>query len=101
MSAFDISSHKGEFFSVLETTDNSQVAVMTIAPGEDSGATGNHPGDQVIYCISGHGEVRIAGDRHEITSGQAIIIPARTDHKAFNTGQEDFFFLNVYAPPAY
>lgn len=101
MSVLDVSDHKGEFFSVLETTDNSQVAAMTIQPGGDSGAVGNHPGDQVIYCISGHGEIEIAEKRHEISSGQAIIIPARTDHKAFNTGQDDFFFVNVYAPPAY
>jgi len=41
----------GEFFSVLETTDNSQVATMTIAPGEDSRAYGNHPGDQVTQNL--------------------------------------------------
>lgn len=99
--AFSIEDYKGEFFSVLETADNSQVAAMTIPPGGDSGAYGNHPGDQVIYCIEGEGEVEIAGDRHEIQAGEAIVIPERTDHKAYNTGDEDFFFVNVYAPPAY
>lgn len=101
MNTFSVADHKGEFFSVLETTENSQVAAMTISPGEDSGAVGNHIGDQVIYCIEGKGEVEIAGERHEISSGEAITIPAKTDHKAYNTGQEDFFFVNVYAPPAY
>ena len=101
MGSFSIKDHKGEFFSVLETTDNSQVAAMTIQPGEDSGAYGNHPGDQVIYCIDGEGEIEMGGNKHIITSGEAIIIPERTDHKAYNTGDQPFFFLNVYAPPAY
>ncbi len=101
MSVFSVEDHKGEFFSVLETTDKSQVAAMTIEPGGDSGAVGNHEGDQVIYCISGTGEVDIAGKRHAISAGEAVIIPAHTDHKAFNTGEDDFFFVNIYAPPAY
>lgn len=74
---------------------------MTIEPGEDSGSVGNHEGDQVIYCISGKGEIEIAGNRHSISAEEAVIIPAHTDHKAFNTGSEDFFFVNVYAPPVY
>lgn len=101
MSGFSVTDHKGEFFSVLETAENSQVAAMTIKPGGNSGAYGNHRGDQVIYCISGVGEVEIAGQRHRLKTGEAIIIPAKTDHKAFNTGEEDWFFVNVYAPPAY
>lgn len=74
---------------------------MTIAPGDDSGAVGNHAGDQVVYVISGHGEVAIEGKTEEVTAGQGVIIPAETDHKIHNTGQQDLFFLNVYAPLAY
>jgi len=101
MKLFSVDGRIGEFFSVLETTNNSQVAVMTIAPGEDSGAYGNHPGDQVIYCIDGEGGIEIAGNRYTITSGEAIIIPERTDHKAYNTGDQPFFFLNADGSPAY
>lgn len=101
MATFDVTSHKGEFFSILETTDNSQVATMTIAPGDDSGDVMSHPGDQVVYVINGHGEVAMEGGTEEVAAGQAIIIPADTDHKIHNTGRQDMFFVNIYAPPAY
>ena len=101
MSTFSVDSHKGSFFDILETTENCQVATMTIQPGADSGAVGNHAGDQVVISLAGAGEVEIAGDRHQVHAGEAIIIPAQTDHRAFNTGEEPWFFVNVYAPPAY
>lgn len=101
MVTFDVMSHKGEFFSILETTDNSQVATMTISPGDDSGDIMNHPGDQVVYVIAGHGEILLKKEIQEVAAGQGVIIPAGVDHRIKNTGRQDLFFLNIYAPPAY
>lgn len=101
MKAKDTKKHKGEFFKILETTENSQTAVMTIEPGEDSGAHGIHPGDQVIYCIEGKGEIEIKEEKHPIKEGEFLTIPAKTKHKGYNTGEKDFFFITIYAPPAY
>jgi len=41
--------HRGRFFEVLQQTERSQTAVMTIAPGEDGGPEEEHAGDQILY----------------------------------------------------
>jgi len=51
MQATDITGHRGEFFRVLQQTTQSQVAVMTIAPGHDAGPEEEHTGDQIIYVV--------------------------------------------------
>ena len=90
MKIHDINNSKGKFFEILETTERSQVAVMTIAPGGDSGAHGVHEGDQVVYCIAGEGEIEVASERTRFAAGQTFIIPAQTKHKAYNVGKKIF-----------
>ncbi len=101
MDIHNIEDNSDAFFNVLETTDNSQIATMTISAGGDSGEVGNHPGDQIVYCMSGRGDIEIAGDEGTFSAGQAFIIPAETDHMVYNTGDEKLFLFNVYAPPSY
>jgi len=52
--------YRGRFFEVLQQTERSQTAVMTIAPGEDGGPEEEHAGDQVVYVVEGEALVRIA-----------------------------------------
>ena len=40
----DTTRHRGEFFTVLQETERSQTAVMTIAPGADAGPEERHEG---------------------------------------------------------
>ncbi len=101
MNAQNLFQYKGEFFRVLETTDKSQLAVMTIPAGGDSGAHGLHQGDQFIYCLEGEGQIEIEGERYSLKTGSALTIPAGHKHKGFASPDKDFFFLNIYAPPVY
>lgn len=93
--------HKGNFFEVLETTPNSQIAVMTIEPGGTSGSEGLHPGDQVVVILEGEVEVHIESSKTSVSTHEVIIIPARKRHLIVNNSKKDVFFLNIYAPPAY
>lgn len=101
MKTFDIKKHKGKFFEVLQTTDYSQIAAITIKPGEDSGGGDIHEGDQVVYVLEGEAEVEMNGKRHKAKTGEVFIIPAKTEHTVYSVGKKDLFLLNVYAPPAY
>jgi quercetin dioxygenase-like cupin family protein len=47
----DIGRFRGRFFEVLQETERSQTAVMTIEPGADAGPEETHAGDQVVYVI--------------------------------------------------
>jgi mannose-6-phosphate isomerase-like protein (cupin superfamily) len=93
--------HRGEFFRVLQETERSQTAVMTVAPGQDAGPTETHDADQILYVIEGAAEVRIGEERCVAESGALVTIPAGMLHHVRSVGTVPLFFLTVYAPPAY
>lgn len=101
MHIFDVKKEKGKFFEILATTPQSQVGVMTIKPGEDSGPEDAHPGDQIVYIIEGEAEIETEGEKVRLAGGMAGIIPAKAPHHIYNRGTEDLFFLTIYTPPAY
>lgn len=101
MDIVDIKKSKGEFFKILIETSLSQVGVMTIQPGGDSGPEDVHPGNQIVYIIEGEAEIESEGKKYALTEGMAGIIPAKARHHIYNRGKKDLFFLTIYAPPAY
>jgi len=97
----DTTRHRGEFFTVLQQTERSQTAVMTIAPGADAGPEERHEGDQVLYVIEGEAVVRIGDAEHRAGPGALVMIPAGARHHVRNPGRAPLFFVTVYAPPEY
>lgn len=97
----DIRRHRGEFFTVLQQTKQSQAAVMTLAPGQDAGPEEEHDGDQVIYIVEGEAVVRVGDEERRGGAGTLVTVPARTRHHVRNPGSTPLFFLTVYAPPEY
>jgi hypothetical protein len=71
MDVVDTRRHRGEFFTVLQQTERTQTAVMTIAPGADGGPEERHGGDQVVYVVEGEAVVRIGGARASRGRGRA------------------------------
>ena len=92
---------RGRFFQVVQQTERSQTAVMTIAPGEDGGPEEEHAGDQIVYIVEGEALVRIADKEHHALAGSLVMIPAGTPHYVKNPGKTPLFFVTMYAPPAY
>ncbi len=101
MRAIHPKKYLGTFFKVLKTTKRSQVGIMTLKPGEDSGDEELHPGDQVVYLVDGSLEVTIAKKIVRMTKGSLCIIPPKTHHTLCNRGRTPAFLVSVYAPPAY
>lgn len=97
----DVLGSRGAFFKILGSSPLSQVGVMTIAPGRDSGPADQHPGDQIIFIINGAASVEIDGAVTTLAAGSACIIPAGARHHIYNRGGEELFLLACYAPPAY
>ncbi len=93
--------HRGDFFRVLQETERSQTAVMTVAPGQDAGPEETHVADQILYVIEGQAEVRIGTELAIAGPGTLVTIPAGTPHHVRSTGAVSLFFLTVYAPPEY
>jgi quercetin dioxygenase-like cupin family protein len=101
MKKVNVFQSKGAFFKVLAGTGNSQVAVMTIRPGGNSGSEESHPGDQVVLILEGTAEVRVGEETAEVVAGDVAIIPAGARHVIRNNSAADVFLLSFYAPPAY
>ena len=97
----EIARYRGEFFRVLQQTERSQTAVMTIAAGEDAGPEETHRADQIIYIVEGEAVLRVDGDERRAGAGALIVIPAGARHHVCNPGRTPLFLVTVYAPPEY
>ncbi len=101
MDVVDVFAHRGRFFQVLQATERTQTAVMTIAPGADAGPEEQHEGDQVIYVVEGEAIVRLGDTEHTTGPGALVVVPAGRRHHVRNPGRTPLFFVTVYAPPEY
>ncbi|MEK7195794.1 MAG: cupin domain-containing protein [Patescibacteria group bacterium] len=86
------------FRKVLYTAKNSQLVLMSLAPGEEIGEE-IHQLDQFIRIEGGSGKTVLNGVRHPISDGWAIVVPQGTKHNVINTGTEPMKIYTVYSPP--
>lgn len=87
------------FREVLYTAPHSQLVVMTIQPGEDIGQETHHDRDQFIRVEAGEAEAILDGERHALSDGWAVVIPAGTEHNVINTSStEPLRLYTLYSP---
>lgn len=85
---------------VLFTGPNSQLVVMSIAPGDEIGMEVHEEHDQFIRVEAGEGKASIDGEEFDLKDGSAIVIPARAEHNVWNvSGESKLKLYTVYTPP--
>jgi mannose-6-phosphate isomerase-like protein (cupin superfamily) len=91
------------WFQVLDTTDRSQSAVMTLSAGGHSSEEMNvhQNSDQVLLVVEGEVEADIAGEKKALSKGDTCIVPAGTPHRFANRSKGISVTFNVYSPPEY
>lgn len=87
-----------DYRRVLYTAKNSQLVLMSIAPGDEIGEE-THELDQFIRIEGGNGKAVLDGVEHELKDDWAVLIPAGVCHNIINTGTEPLKLYSVYAPP--
>lgn len=88
-----------DFRRVLYTGKNSQLVLMSIAPGDDIGEEVHHL-DQFLRIEAGTGKAILDGVETEIADGSAIVVPAGCQHNFVNTSStEPLKLYTVYSPP--
>lgn len=88
------------FREVLYTTPRSQLVIMTLKPGEEIGMEHHTGHDQFIRVEAGEGIAILDGERHTLSDGVAVVIPAGTEHNVINTsGTEPMRLYTLYTPP--
>lgn len=87
-----------EFRRVLFSTQNMQLVLMSLKPGEEIGEE-VHEVAQFIRNDQGTGVSIMDGEKHDFSDGDAVVVPAGVRHNIINTGSEDMKLYTVYAPP--
>lgn len=83
---------------VLFTTDNMQLVVMKLNPGQNIPME-THKGTQFVRIEQGKALVQIEQERFYLTNDQIIMIPPRVQHYFENVGQTPLSLYSIYSPP--
>ncbi|QLH77021.1 cupin domain-containing protein [Halosimplex rubrum] len=91
------------FFDVRQTTDDAQVAQMTLSPGQSTGGPDNRhaDSDQWLYVVSGSGRATVDGEDVRFEAEDLLVIEAGETHEIENDGDEPLETLSFYVPPIY
>jgi mannose-6-phosphate isomerase-like protein (cupin superfamily) len=91
-----------EWFEVLQTSDKSQTAIMTLESGKSAGAKEGHKNsDQVLLLLEGELGGEVGEEKATLKKGDVLLIPAGVKHRFTNGGTMPAVTFNVYAPPEY
>ncbi len=88
------------FRKVLYTGQHSQLVLMNLKAGEEIGEEVHPDRDQFFRFEKGEGEVHIDDTIHKVKDGDAVVVPAGSNHNVINTSQTDPLKLyTIYSPP--
>lgn len=85
------------FRTVLYTTNNMQLVLMSLKAGQDIGLEVHPNNDQFFRIETGTGIVEIAGVRRPYEDGTAIQIPRGTQHNIIALTETKLY--TIYSPP--
>jgi mannose-6-phosphate isomerase-like protein (cupin superfamily) len=89
-----------DYRRVLFTGRNMQLVLMTLQPGDEIGLETHDEHDQFIRVEDGTGAVILNGEKHALSDGVAVVIPAGVEHNVVNTSKRDRLRLyTLYGPP--
>lgn len=88
------------FRKVIYTGQHAQLVLMCLQPNEEIGKEVHTVTDQFFRFEQGEGKVLINGEEHVVKDGDAIIVPAGSEHNVINTSSEkQLKFYTIYSPP--
>jgi mannose-6-phosphate isomerase-like protein (cupin superfamily) len=95
-----ITEENNNFRQVLFTGQHQQLVVMALIPNEEIGMEVHETTDQFFRIEKGQGKVVMNSEEKEIKEGDAIIVPAGTQHNVINTSStESLRLYTIYSPP--
>lgn len=95
----ELTKDNDNFRHVLYTGEHMQLVLMSLLPGEDIGMEIHEENDQFFRFDAGEGKVIVGETEYDVTDGDAIVVPAGTQHNVINTSEDDSLkFYTIYAP---
>lgn len=87
-----------DYRRVLYTAKNSQLVLMSLAPGEEIGKETHHL-DQFLRFEEGEAKVILDDVEYDVSDGFSVVIPQGTKHNVINTGATTLKLYSLYSPP--
>lgn len=88
------------FRKVLYTAKHTQLVIMSLKPNEEIGMEVHPDNDQFFRFEQGQGKCIIDGNEYEVSDGDAVIVPAGSQHNVINTSSTvELKLYTLYSPP--
>jgi len=88
------------FREVVFTGAHSQLVLMCLKPSEEIGSEVHPNVDQFFRIEKGEGKVVMNDEEHLVKDGDAVVVPAGTQHNVINASVVDELKLyTIYSPP--
>ena len=89
-----------DFRRVLNTTERSQLVLMSVPAGGEIGQETHEDTDQILIFVEGSGEAVFAGvERRPVNAGDVVVVPAGTQHNFIANGGQPLKLFTMYTPP--
>jgi uncharacterized cupin superfamily protein len=80
-------------------TKNVWVGTSAVEPGFTSNEHAHGDQEEIFYCVSGRGKIRVDGEECRVEIGDLVYAPPGSTHQLINDGAEIFKVLAVVSPP--
>jgi len=95
----ELTIENSNFREVLYTAPHCQLVLMSLLPRQDIGLEVHEENDQFFRFESGVGQVIIDGNEYNVKDGDAVIVPAGSEHNVINTSEtESLKLYTIYSP---
>ena len=89
-----------DFRRVLNTTERSQLVLMSVPAGGEIGQETHEDTDQILIFVEGSGEAVFGGvEKRPVNPGDVVVVPAGTQHNFIANGGEPLKLFTIYTPP--
>ncbi|HET9097453.1 MAG TPA: cupin domain-containing protein [Candidatus Baltobacteraceae bacterium] len=95
----ELARRNSDFRRVLNTTQHSQLVLMSIPAGGEIGEETHKNNDQILVFAQGKGHAVFGGDRRTVRGGDVVVVPAGTKHNFVADEEQALKLYTIYAPP--
>lgn len=83
---------------VSKTLAQNSAVSLTLFAFDEGEEISSHEsnGDAMVIALDGEGEITIGTEKHRVTAGETIVMPAKTPHAVYATQQFKMFLIVVF-----
>jgi len=75
------------------------LGTSTVDPGFTSNAHAHEDQEEIFYCVSGKGRIKVDDEEAPLEPGVTVYVPPKAVHQLINDGDEKLKVVSAVAPP--